>query len=135
MSEQEKLQRGKRRTKIILITVTVLFIVLMLVVPLISVITSALKEGFKFYLQSITTEYVISALGVTLIATVIAVMVNTFFGICAGMAADEVLLQRQAGAGDTDRHSVFHITCHRRSCLPHDIWKTRMDVSGDQMDQ
>ena len=79
MSEQEKLQRGKRRTKIILITVTVLFIVLMLVVPLISVITSALKEGFKFYLQSITTEYVISAL----IATVIAVMVNTFFGICA----------------------------------------------------
>lgn len=41
-------------------------------------ITSALKEGFKFYLQSITTEYVISALGVTLIATVIAVMVNTF---------------------------------------------------------
>ena len=83
MSEQEKLQRGKRRTKIILITVTVLFIVLMLVVPLISVITSALKEGFKFYLQSITTEYVISALGVTLIATVIAVMVNTFFGICA----------------------------------------------------
>ena len=83
MSEQEKLQRGKRRTKIILITVTVLFIVLMLVVPLISVITSALKEGFKFYLQSITTEYVISALGVTLIATVIAVVVNTFFGICA----------------------------------------------------
>ena len=82
MSEQEKLQRGKRRTKIILITVTVLFIVLMLVVPLISVITSALKEGFKFYLQSITTEYVISALGVTLIATVIAVVVNTFFGIC-----------------------------------------------------
>lgn len=78
MSEQEKLQRGKRRTKIILITVTVLFIVLMLVVPLISVITSALKEGFKFYLQSITTEYVISALGVTLIATVIAVVVNTF---------------------------------------------------------
>lgn len=83
MSEQEKLQRGKRRTKIILITVTVLFIVLMLVVPLISVITSALNEGFKFYLQSITTDYVISALGVTLIATVIAVVVNTFFGICA----------------------------------------------------
>ena len=134
MSEQEKLQRGKRRTKIILITVTVLFIVLMLVVPLISVITSALKEGFKFYLQSITTEYVISALGVTLIATVIAVVVNTFFGICR-MVAYEVLLQRQAGAGDTDRYSVFHITCHRRSCLPHDIWKTWMDVSGDQMDQ
>ena len=47
MSEQEKLQRGKRRTKIILITVTVLFIVLMLVVPLISVIASALKEGLS----------------------------------------------------------------------------------------
>lgn len=83
MSEQEKLMRGKQRTKVVLITVTVLFITIMLVIPLLSVMVSALKEGIGFYLQAISTEYVKSALLVTLLATVIAVVVNTFFGICS----------------------------------------------------
>ena len=83
MSEQEKLERGKRRTKRLMITITVAFLVLMLVIPLASVIASSLKEGIGFYLESISTEYVRSALGVTILATVIAVIVNTFFGICA----------------------------------------------------
>ena len=80
MSEQEKLERGKRRTKRLMITITVAFLVLMLVIPLASVIASSLKEGIGFYLESISTEYVRSALGVTILATVIAVIVNTFFG-------------------------------------------------------
>ena len=83
MSEQEKLERGKRRTKRLMITITVAFLVLMLVIPLASVIASSLKEGIDFYLESISTEYVRSTLGVTILATVIAVIVNTFFGICA----------------------------------------------------
>ena len=48
-----------------------------------SVIASALKEGFGFYLIAVSTEYVVSALKVTLIATIFAVVINTFFGICA----------------------------------------------------
>ena len=60
MSENEKLERSRRRTKIILITITVLFIVLMLVVPLLSVIVNSLREGFTFYIESISTEYVLS---------------------------------------------------------------------------
>jgi len=83
MSEQEKLLRHKRKTKRILISITFLFIVVMLVIPLISVIVSSLRDGFSFYISSITTKYVKSALLVTLLATVIAVIVNTFFGICA----------------------------------------------------
>ena len=55
----------------------------MLVLPLISVLTNSLKEGIGFYFKSLASEYVISALGVTLLATVIAVVVNTFFGIMA----------------------------------------------------
>ena len=50
MSEQEKLERGKRRTKRLMITITVAFLVLMLVIPLASVIASSLKEGIGFYL-------------------------------------------------------------------------------------
>ena len=83
MNQQELLERSKRRTRRILITVSVLFIIVMLVVPLAAVLVNALSEGWKFYIQAITTEYVRSALGVTILATVIAVVVNTFFGICA----------------------------------------------------
>ena len=49
MNEQVKLERRKKITKIILVTVTVLFIFVMLVVPLFSVMASALKEGLGFY--------------------------------------------------------------------------------------
>ena len=83
MSENEKLERSRHRAKIILITITVLFIVLMLVVPLLSVIVNSLREGFTFYIESISTEYVRHSLLVTLLATGIAVVVNTIFGICA----------------------------------------------------
>jgi sulfate transport system permease protein len=55
----------------------------MLVLPLVSVVASSLKEGIGFYFQSLRSEYVVSALKVTLLATVLAVLVNTFFGIAA----------------------------------------------------
>ena len=83
MSEQQKMEKSKKRTKICLITITVAFLVLMLVVPLVSVLASSLREGIGFYIQAVTTEYVRSALKVTILATVIAVLINTFFGICA----------------------------------------------------
>ena len=83
MTEQEKLEKKKKRTKRCCITITVLFITCMLIIPLVSVIVNSLKEGIGFYIRSISTEYVRSALGVTFLATVIAVVINTFFGICA----------------------------------------------------
>lgn len=82
MNELEKLEKRKKRTRHILITVSVLFIFLMLVLPLLCIIASSLKEGFAFYMQSIQTDYVKSAFKVTLIATVAAVVINTFFGLC-----------------------------------------------------
>ena len=82
MTEQEKLEKKKKRTKRCCITITVFFITCMLIIPLVSVIVNSLKEGIGFYIRSISTEYVRSALGVTFLATVIAVVINTFFGIC-----------------------------------------------------
>ena len=76
-------EKKKHITKIILITISYLFIGVMLVLPLFSIIISALKEGLGFYFEAISTEYFRSALLVTLLATVIAVAVNTFFGIVA----------------------------------------------------
>ena len=83
MYEQDKLNKSKKITKYILITLSVLFVLIMLVLPLFSIIYSSLKEGFDVYIKSISTKYVWSALSVTLIATVIAVIINTFFGLCA----------------------------------------------------
>ena len=83
MNEQQKFEKRKQRTKIILITVSVLFMIVMLVLPLFSVITNSLSDGFKFYVSSISTEYVRSALFVTILATLVAVTINTFFGIMA----------------------------------------------------
>lgn len=83
MNEQQKFEKRKQRTKIILITISVLFMIVMLVLPLFSAITNSLSEGFKFYVSSISTEYVRSALFVTILATLVAVTINTFFGIMA----------------------------------------------------
>lgn len=83
MNEQQKFEKRKQRTKIILITISALFMIVMLVLPLFSVITNSLSEGFKFYVSSISTEYVRSALFVTILATLVAVTINTFFGIMA----------------------------------------------------
>lgn len=83
MYEQDKLNKRKKITKYILITLSVLFVLIMLVLPLFSIIYSSLKEGFDVYIKSISTKYVWSALSVTLIATVTAVIINTFFGLCA----------------------------------------------------
>ena len=62
MNEQQKFEKRKQRTKIILITISVLFMIVMLV---------------------LSTEYVRSALFVTILATLVAVTINTFFGIMA----------------------------------------------------
>ncbi len=66
-----------------LIGISVLFFLLMLVLPLIEVIYRSLKDGWELYCSALTAEYTLSALKVTLIATVAALIVNTIFGVVA----------------------------------------------------
>ncbi len=79
-------QRGSSLVKGILITISILFVGIMLILPMVYVISSALSKGVSFYFRSLTTEYVVSALLLTLLATLVAVGVNTFFGIMASWA-------------------------------------------------
>lgn len=67
--------------KYVLIGISALFLFIMLVLPLIVVITNALRDGWTAYREAITDEYTIKALQLTLLATVTAVAVNTVFGI------------------------------------------------------
>ena len=76
----------RSKTEIALIAISVLFVVVMLIIPLISVLYNSLAEGIGFYIDALTTDFVISALSLTLFAAVIAVAVNTFFGLMAAWA-------------------------------------------------
>ena len=73
-------------TKWILILISVLFLVLMLIFPLIVIIAEALKKGWDAYLAAITDTYTLEALKLTLIATIIATFLNTIFGLFASWA-------------------------------------------------
>lgn len=70
-------------TKIILITISVLFSVIMLIIPLIVLISNAMYNGFQAYINAILNEDALSALSLTVLATVAAVLVNTIFGLFA----------------------------------------------------
>lgn len=69
--------------KWLLIGVSVLFLAVMLVLPLIYVIATAFREGGRAYLTAITDPYAIKAVQLTLQATVAALVINTVFGIFA----------------------------------------------------
>lgn len=69
--------------KYILIGVSVLFLAVMLVIPLIVVAFNALGDGWAAYKEAVLDEYTVKALLLTLLATVSAVAVNTVFGVFA----------------------------------------------------
>ena len=69
--------------KYVLIGVSILFVGIMLVLPLIAIIANSLQKGWAFYIRSLTDKYVLSALKITVIATISALIINTFFGMAA----------------------------------------------------
>ena len=69
--------------KYVLIAVSILFVGIMLVLPLIAIIVNSLQKGWAFYIRSLTDKYVLSALKITVIATISALIINTFFGMAA----------------------------------------------------
>ncbi|MDF2610211.1 MAG: sulfate transporter permease [Lachnospiraceae bacterium] len=70
-------------TKKVLILISILFIFIMLVIPLLAVIVFSLREGVNSYKEAIFDKYTIKALQLTLVATIASVAMNTFFGIFA----------------------------------------------------
>lgn len=77
---------GSKVVKWILIGISVLFVVLMLLLPLITVIAEALKSGWDTYISAVADEYTVKAVLLTVEATVCAVLINTVFGVFAAWA-------------------------------------------------
>lgn len=72
--------------KWLLIIISVIFLVIMLGLPLVVVVVESLKKGVDAYFSAITNNYTIKALSLTLIATIVATVLNTIFGVFAAWA-------------------------------------------------
>ena len=69
--------------KWLLIAFSAVFLAVMLVLPLVYVLITAFREGMQPYLEAVTDKYALKSIQLTLEATVIAVIVNTVFGLFA----------------------------------------------------
>ena len=76
-------EESGRMTRFILIGISMLFLFMMLVLPLIVVVVKALGDGWQAYTEAVLDRYTVKALELTLFATVCAVAVNTIFGVFA----------------------------------------------------
>lgn len=76
-------QKENNITKVSLILVSVIFLIIMLILPMIAVVVYALKDGIEKYQEAIFDKFTIKALQLTLQATILSVLINTCYGIVA----------------------------------------------------
>ncbi|MED3468976.1 MULTISPECIES: sulfate ABC transporter permease subunit CysW [Bacillus cereus group] len=77
---------AKKESKLVpgvLITITVLFLSLFLLLPLITIFLKAFERGMDVYIAAITDQEAFSAIKLTLLVALIVVPLNTVFGIAA----------------------------------------------------
>jgi len=72
-----------RWVQVLLISIALAFMTLFLFVPLVTVFFEAFKKGVDVYLAAITEPDALSAIKLTLIATLISVPLNLVFGLAA----------------------------------------------------
>ena len=78
-----EIRKNSGPLKWILIGISTLFLIVMLILPLTYVLVTAFGEGIKVFVAAVTDYYALKAIGLTLEVTLIAVVVNTIFGIAA----------------------------------------------------
>lgn len=78
-----EIRKNSGPLKWILIGISTLFLIVMLILPLTYVLVTAFGEGIKVFVASVTDYYALKAIGLILEVTLIAVVVNTIFGIAA----------------------------------------------------
>lgn len=77
----KQVKKENKAIKYLLIGLCVLFLFVMLVLPLTYIIYIAFSEGISRYFDSISDKYTLKAMGLTIKATVISLIINTFFGL------------------------------------------------------
>ncbi|MBL8851138.1 MAG: sulfate ABC transporter permease subunit CysW [Planctomycetaceae bacterium] len=72
--------------RLLLTTITIVFLSLFLLVPLAAVFTESLRKGFDAYLQSFRDPAALAAIKLTLLTSAISVPINLVFGVAAAWA-------------------------------------------------
>ncbi len=72
--------------KILLTTISILFVIILAGLPLVVVFIEAFSQGWDFYLQTIKEENALLAIKLTMIVAFVAVPLNTVFGVIASWA-------------------------------------------------
>src|ERR1051325_10398537 len=84
-----KSQRGSEESsfaKICLISISLIFVTLFLLLPLVNVFYQAFAKGLEFYRESMLEDDTKSAIKLTLLVALISVPLNMVFGIAAAWA-------------------------------------------------
>lgn len=79
-------EKQNKLVRILLIFIGIAFLAIMLIMTLITIIAGALSDGIDAYFAAISETYTLKALNLTMIATLIAVILNTIFGVAAAWA-------------------------------------------------
>ncbi|MCE5220548.1 MAG: sulfate ABC transporter permease subunit CysW [Clostridium sp.] len=82
MSKAVTYRKENKLLKYALVTISVLFLILMLIIPLVSIISEALSKGFNAYIKAVSDGYTLKAINLTITATIVATILNTLFGLC-----------------------------------------------------
>ena len=99
--------KGSKLVRYSLIGMSLLFVFLMLILPLITVITEAFKQGFAVYSKAVADDYTIKAILLTLEASFFAVAINTVrhqYGIRAVCRLEPYEVQVQGEKDSRDAH-------------------------------
>ena len=76
----------RKLTKTILISIALIYLTLLLIIPLIAVFAKAFEKGLDLYIKAITDPVALNALRLTLLTVLVAVPINTIFGLAASWA-------------------------------------------------
>ncbi len=93
MTQNKKRESGP--AQILLIILSILFLFIMLIMPLIVVLTEALSNGIKVYKEAVFDEDTIKAILLTLKASFAAVIINTIFGVFAAWSITKYHFKRK----------------------------------------
>ena len=83
ISNSKSSQKESKLVQYSLIATAVIFLLIMLVAPLITIFAEAFRKGYEAYFESFTNEYVLQAIKLTFITAAIAVPLNLVFGVAA----------------------------------------------------
>ncbi|MGN0435932.1 MAG: sulfate ABC transporter permease subunit CysW [Wujia sp.] len=77
------IRKNSGPVKWILIGISALFLIVMLILPLVYVLFTAFQDGLSVFIAAVHDEYALKAILLTIKVSIIAVVVNTVFGIFA----------------------------------------------------